>query len=372
MFTATKLYRLIFCVSILFFIFAYNCSAKDEGRSAGIDKEKKSEDAAGKIVTISSVEHFESTVEKAGDRLLVFDLYADWCMPCKILSPMLEKIALEHKDIVSVYKINVDKQPTLARAFGVRGIPYVVFVKNKQAVHAFTGVQPKEAYVRAIKLLVETKIDEPVETPDGEIINGVREITRSPLTSVGNIYVYRGDSVSISIGALEGPMSIHIPEYNISRDAKAGDSLQVSFKARDIGTFPVYCNGQCPSGDGAQQGQIIVMQYEGESGSSFKELSVEEAEKFIQKEKPLILDVRTPNEYYRGHLENAKLIPLSQLASRVNEIESYKNKPILIYCRSGNRSTVAAQILSQKGFKHLSNLRPGLKVWERKGNTVVK
>jgi thioredoxin 1 len=80
----------------------------------------------------------------------MLDLYADWCMPCKILSPRLEQIAAEHRDKVDVYKVDVDRHGDIARAFGVRGIPYVVLVRNKQAVKAFTGVQPKEAYVRAI------------------------------------------------------------------------------------------------------------------------------------------------------------------------------------------------------------------------------
>lgn len=51
----------------------------------------------GEIKTINSVEEFSKILESSGDRLLVFDLYADWCMPCKILSPILEKISKEKK-----------------------------------------------------------------------------------------------------------------------------------------------------------------------------------------------------------------------------------------------------------------------------------
>lgn len=104
----------------------------------------------GSIQSIGSVEELRSVVENSGDRLLVFDLYADWCMPCKILSPRLEKIAKEHGEKATIYKINVDKNPGIAGAFGVRGIPYVVFVREKAAVHAMTGVQPPEAYIQAI------------------------------------------------------------------------------------------------------------------------------------------------------------------------------------------------------------------------------
>lgn len=102
------------------------------------------------VKSIQGVEQFKTIVDNAGDRLLVFDLYADWCMPCKILSPMLEKIAEAKKGQADFYRINIDKNRDLASAFGVQGIPFVVFVKSKAAVHAFTGVQSQSTYEQAI------------------------------------------------------------------------------------------------------------------------------------------------------------------------------------------------------------------------------
>ncbi len=113
------------------------------------------------IQTINSVDEFKSIIENAGDRLLVFDLYADWCMPCKVLSPQLEKVAREKSAKATIYKINVDKHPGIAGAFGVRGIPFVVFVKQQTAVHAITGVQPKEAYARAIDEFSTMEVNKP-------------------------------------------------------------------------------------------------------------------------------------------------------------------------------------------------------------------
>ncbi len=104
---------------------------------------------------INSVEEFKDVIESSEDRLLVFDLYADWCMPCKILGPRLEKVAAENQQFASVYKINVDKHPGIAGMFGTRGIPFVVFVKGKTAVHAVTGVQPEEVYEDAIRKYFE-------------------------------------------------------------------------------------------------------------------------------------------------------------------------------------------------------------------------
>ena len=70
-----------------------------------------------------------------------------------------------------------------------------------------------------------------------------------------------------------------------------------------------------------------------------KNLTSEEANKLINENKEvLILDVRTKGEYSNGHIPGATLIPSSEIASRVGELEKYVNKPILVYCASGGRS----------------------------------
>jgi thioredoxin len=335
--------------------------------------QKSAKKNAGSIVTITSEEQFKKIIESSGDRLLVFDLYADWCMPCKIVAPILEKIAKANPDKASFYKVNVDDHQRIAAMFGVTGIPFVVFVKNQKGVHALTGVRPEAEYQRAVNEYASVAQPQPLkDTPDGEIINGTRVIHLTTATDLGNIYVYRGDNVQLVISKIEFPYSIHIPEYDISREGVVGQDITVEFSAKNIGVFPIFCNGKCPSGDGARFGQIIVLQYKPSGDTQFKELTSDEAKAFIGKSNPLILDVRTPNEYHAGHIAGAKLIPVQQLGERLKEIESYKDKDILIYCRSGNRSTVASQILNKNGFKRLYNLRYGYTDWEKKGFPVVK
>ena len=102
------------------------------------------------IKHIESAEQLDTIMTKAGNNLIAFDLYADWCMPCRILSPTLEKIAKSNASKVVFYKINIDKLPQVARDFGVSGIPLVVFMKNKTVVQEFVGVQPEEDYIAAI------------------------------------------------------------------------------------------------------------------------------------------------------------------------------------------------------------------------------
>lgn len=94
-----------------------------------------------------------------------------------------------------------------------------------------------------------------------------------------------------------------------------------------------------------------------------KNISNEEAKSLIKNEPNLIiLDVRTKEEYKTGHLINSILIPLSELESRLGELN--KNAPILVYCRSGNRSVTASKILLNNGFNRIYNLRGGIIEWD--------
>lgn len=100
---------------------------------------------------IESIDDFNTIIETAGTKLIAFDLYTDWCMPCRILSPVLSEIAKEHQNQISIYKVDSDKYPQIINAFDVSGIPFVVFIKNGKAVHAIMGLQSKQAYVDIIE-----------------------------------------------------------------------------------------------------------------------------------------------------------------------------------------------------------------------------
>lgn len=89
----------------------------------------------------------------------------------------------------------------------------------------------------------------------------------------------------------------------------------------------------------------------------------------IQKEKDIILlDVRTPQEYKEdGHIPGSILIPIQVLPQNIKQLEQFKNKKILVYCRSGNRSAIASKYLEQNGFKNVYNLKSGIIDWKKQG-----
>lgn len=86
--------------------------------------------------------------------------------------------------------------------------------------------------------------------------------------------------------------------------------------------------------------------------------------------KPLIVDVRTPEEYAAGHIEGAKLVPLQTLEKDIAGIK--KDQEIYLICRSGNRSAQAYTILAGMGYKDLKNVTGGMIEWEKAGYKIVK
>ena len=87
-------------------------------------------------------ENFKSEVEEHLG-LVVIDLYADWCGPCRMLAPVLAELEAEYPE-VKFCKINVDDEPELAKAFNVKNIPMVAFVKNNTFADLSIGIVPKE------------------------------------------------------------------------------------------------------------------------------------------------------------------------------------------------------------------------------------
>lgn len=100
------------------------------------------------VITVTK-ENFQSEV-LASDKTVLIDFWAEWCGPCRMLSPVVDEIANEQTD-VKVCKVNVDNEPELATQFGVMSIPTLVVIKDGKVVNQSVGVQPKNNILAMLK-----------------------------------------------------------------------------------------------------------------------------------------------------------------------------------------------------------------------------
>jgi rhodanese-related sulfurtransferase len=96
--------------------------------------------------------------------------------------------------------------------------------------------------------------------------------------------------------------------------------------------------------------------------AAYGSISASELKERLKTEKPVLLDVREPDEHAEKNISGSILIPLGSLPDRVGELQPYKEKEIIVYCRSGNRSGKACDFLQKQGFK-VVNLSGGMLAW---------
>ncbi len=92
--------------------------------------------------TVENKEDFNKIIN--ADRPILLDFYADWCGPCQSLLPTVEKLAKEYEGKVEIQKVNVDQNRELAAEFGVRSIPALFFIKEKELIDRINGLVPEK------------------------------------------------------------------------------------------------------------------------------------------------------------------------------------------------------------------------------------
>ena len=121
----------------------------------------------------------------------------------------------------------------------------------------------------------------------------------------------------------------------------------------------------------AVSGAMLVWSFIGSKLSGIEEADTLKATR-LYNDDALVLDVREDKEFAAGHIPKARHIPLGQLAGRLQELEKFKAKPILVTCRSGQRSARACSMLKKAGFETVYNQAGGIIAWERANLPVAK
>ena len=217
------------------------------------------------------------------------------------------------------------------------------------------------AFVAVSAVCLAAGSGNPGRTVSGKVMNGIRIL---PVPNTDNpviLVVYRGDYIKFEADPSLDELSLVIPELEIRTKLTRDITAAPYFKMKQTGSFAFTL--------GKVAGQIWVIEYVQEK---YTEVTASQARHIIDTRDPLVLDVRTPAEYKRGHLENAVLLPVQVLQQNLGRLAAYKDQDILIYCATGNRSTVASKILIDDGFNRIINLRHGIVDWYRHNLPIVQ
>lgn len=117
---------------------------------------------------------------------------------------------------------------------------------------------------------------------------------------------------------------------------------------------------------------LLVLFIRNEMNRGGANVSAQELVNMVNTQDAVVLDVRDKAEFEQGHIVDAINIPYTSLESRVDELEKYKEKPIVIACKMGQHSGAAGTLLRKAGFENVSRLKGGIAEWRGQSLPVVK
>jgi len=196
---------------------------------------------------------------------------------------------------------------------------------------------------------------EPNTDVAGQLEDGMREIAIGKGFSEVSLNVNRGEELMITYFGESNDVSLAVPGYEAVASSDTG-LVDLYVKAKVEGDFEITAT----DGGETETGVLVVKPFENQA--VFKSVGPEEFEAAMTGDY-FLLDVRTPEEYEQVHIDGATQISVYELEARFSEIEQYKETPVLVYCKSGNRSIVASQILIENGFMNVTNLEGGISGW---------
>lgn len=141
--------------SLIIALTATACAGKKETNNANVQEEK----TEAKVTPLTQADflkkvyNYEANKNEwkfEGNRPVIVDFYATWCGPCKVIAPILEELSKEYDGKIDVYKVDVDKEEGIARAFEISSIPTLLFIPMKGEPKVLQGAMPKDQLKKLI------------------------------------------------------------------------------------------------------------------------------------------------------------------------------------------------------------------------------
>jgi putative thioredoxin len=204
-------------------------------------------------VEVTDADFEQQVLERSAAVPVLVDFWADWCQPCHMLTPVIEKAVAAHDGQVELAKLDVDSNPATAARFGVRGLPTVKAFRDGNVVDEFTGAQPPAVVERFIDELVPSEADELAESDDEEALRRALELDPGHAVArrrLGRLLLRRGETEE-ALQLLENVPGDFVADGLAARARLAGDpELDAAFDAWDRGDFAAALEAlQAPLGD---------------------------------------------------------------------------------------------------------------------------
>jgi putative thioredoxin len=197
-------------------------------------------------IEVSDADFEQRVIERSAQVPVVVDFWADWCQPCHLLAPVIERAVDAHGGRVELAKLDTEANQGTAARYGIRGLPTVKAFRDGQVVDEFTGAQPAAVVDRFVAGLVPSEADELVAGGDEQSLRRALDVDPghdSARRELGRLLLARGD-VEEARELLSGPSNDFVLQGLAARAELADDpELGPAFEAWDRGDHAAALEG---------------------------------------------------------------------------------------------------------------------------------
>jgi putative thioredoxin len=187
---------------------------------------------------VTDADFEQRVLERSAELPVLVDFWADWCQPCHMLAPVIERAVAAHPGKIELAKLDVDSNQATAARYGVRGLPTVKAFRDGRVASEFTGAQPPPVVTRFVDNLVPSEADELVGAGDEESLRRALEVEPGHSVArreLGRLLLGRGEAGE-ALELLDGAAGDFVADGLAARARLADDpDLAPAFEAWDAG-----------------------------------------------------------------------------------------------------------------------------------------